>query len=1041
MRPLRLEVEGFTCFRDRQSPLELSELSLFAIAGPTGAGKSSILDTMLYALYGQVPRLGKQGIGDAISLNRDELSVCLDFEVRKARYRVVRRAKKRGKGSSAQTTASLVELSAAGVEKPLVDGVRPVNDELKKLLGLEYDQFIQTVILPQGEFARFLRAEPKGQREILQHLLRHGVFERMRAAAEERRRSQLFEQGGLDGQLKMSEHATADALAACEKKLAEARTRLGQARQAKDDADRRYQESRRRRELTMEAERLRAERETFNKKAPEIERAKRELEASHRAAEVQPRLDALQDASGRVTRASTAHDTASRASASAKKTRDAAVEALAKAQAAAQDLDSLTQRLRRLDGIASDLTARRELDAALLKMPAQVENAAAELDSARGAEVAARKTTQKLEAQLERVRQAFDASQFDEAVYAGLDAVRGDVVNARALLRERDEATAEVRTRIVAHDEAQRERAAADAVCDAARKGKDAAARTAQIAATALEDGRSRHRAAALRAHLHAGDECPVCLQMVAIAPPADVPPELATLEAAADDANRHAAAMDRAYQEAALTAAKAGTHETDAGSARNAATVKSDKATAAFAAAFAPLATLANLALPAKVIEGQAADAPQDEARVLASIEERRAALHAMKIERDRQDADVRKVQESLANARLALAKAAAAAVQKKERHDGVLREHSWLTSDLASVVARIEAVTTHPDPSKERDETEARIAQLQTQVRKASDSLTQADIDLAAAGAQLKAAAATHDEEREHVGRMQDQVREALAHTGFSSAADAAAAVRDPARKQALDQTVSAFEQKRAAVLERLGDLEREIAGHEVSAAALAEAEATYRQRETEWHEADQVAVRLEDEHVRLGLEVQRRTELLEQRRVLETSLSIVAELATDLKGDRFQEYLLEEAFKTLVAGASVRMQAISNRYTLGWENGEFYVIDHDNASERRRAETLSGGETFMASLCLALQLGEEVLRTSGALQMDSLFIDEGFGTLDSDSLSEVTDAIESLRQDGGRLIGVISHRHELTDRLPGCIRVDKGVGDSRWFVERVG
>ena len=106
----------------------------------------------------------------------------------------------------------------------------------------------------------------------------------------------------------------------------------------------------------------------------------------------------------------------------------------------------------------------------------------------------------------------------------------------------------------------------------------------------------------------------------------------------------------------------------------------------------------------------------------------------------------------------------------------------------------------------------------------------------------------------------------------------------------------------------------------------------------------------------------------------------------MATDLKGDRFQNYLLEEAFKALVAGASVRMRDISNRYTLEWEDSEFYVVDHDNAGERRRADTLSGGETFMASLCLALQLSEEVLKTSGALQMDSLFIDEGFGTLDT-------------------------------------------------------
>jgi len=199
--------------------------------------------------------------------------------------------------------------------------------------------------------------------------------------------------------------------------------------------------------------------------------------------------------------------------------------------------------------------------------------------------------------------------------------------------------------------------------------------------------------------------------------------------------------------------------------------------------------------------------------------------------------------------------------------------------------------------------------------------------------------------------------------------------------------------------------------------------------------------VVTTLEADLSRLRDDVTTRVALLAQKGALDKTFAITAELAGDLKGDRFQEYLLEEAFKTLVEGASVRLKSISNRYTLQWESGEFYVVDHDNAGERRRAETLSGGETFMASLCLALQLSDEVLRTSGALQMDSLFIDEGFGTLDSDSLSDVTDAMEALRQDGDRMIGVISHRPELTERLPGCIRVNKGTGESTWVLERVG
>ena len=95
MRPLRLEVEGFTCYRDRQPAARLLvELSLFAIAGPTGAGKSSILDTMLYALVGEVPRIGKQGIGEFISHGRDVMSVALDFRVRGRDYRVTRLSKR-----------------------------------------------------------------------------------------------------------------------------------------------------------------------------------------------------------------------------------------------------------------------------------------------------------------------------------------------------------------------------------------------------------------------------------------------------------------------------------------------------------------------------------------------------------------------------------------------------------------------------------------------------------------------------------------------------------------------------------------------------------------------------------------------------------------------------------------------------------------------------------------------------------------------------------------------------------------------------------
>jgi exonuclease SbcC len=115
------------------------------------------------------------------------------------------------------------------------------------------------------------------------------------------------------------------------------------------------------------------------------------------------------------------------------------------------------------------------------------------------------------------------------------------------------------------------------------------------------------------------------------------------------------------------------------------------------------------------------------------------------------------------------------------------------------------------------------------------------------------------------------------------------------------------------------------------------------------------------------------------------------------------------------------------------LEYKQDAFLVLDQDNAGERRSADTLSGGETFLASLALALELSEQVQRAAGAVNLDSLFIDEGFGTLDPETLDTVASAIESLHV-GGRMVGIITHIPELTQRLPACVWVEKHAEGSR-------
>jgi exonuclease SbcC len=193
------------------------------------------------------------------------------------------------------------------------------------------------------------------------------------------------------------------------------------------------------------------------------------------------------------------------------------------------------------------------------------------------------------------------------------------------------------------------------------------------------------------------------------------------------------------------------------------------------------------------------------------------------------------------------------------------------------------------------------------------------------------------------------------------------------------------------------------------------------------------------LEQQGKELEQQIQRAGELSRERESLSRDFSVYRRLADDLRSERFQAYLLEEAFRDLVGGASERLMKLSGRYALVYREDSFHVLDNDNAGERRSADTLSGGETFLASLSLALELSEQVQRASGAVNLDSLFIDEGFGTLDPETLDTVAEAIESL-QVGGRMVGIITHIPELTERLPAAIRVEKCAGGSRLYQESV-
>jgi exonuclease SbcC len=178
VKPLRLAVEGFTSFRQKVE-LDFAGLDLFAITGPTGAGKSSLIDAVVFALYGQVPRIGDD-YKQLISHGAERLSVQLDFAVGGESYRIARTAR-----PDRPSQQRLERVSPSGTQ-PIADRAKEIRAEVERLLGLDYDGFTRSVVLPQGQFDAFLKGEPKERRKILVALLSLGVYERMQQLANQR---------------------------------------------------------------------------------------------------------------------------------------------------------------------------------------------------------------------------------------------------------------------------------------------------------------------------------------------------------------------------------------------------------------------------------------------------------------------------------------------------------------------------------------------------------------------------------------------------------------------------------------------------------------------------------------------------------------------------------------------------------------------------------------------------------------------------------------------------------------------------------------
>ncbi|MBZ6141718.1 AAA family ATPase [Streptomyces olivaceus] len=986
MRLHRLDLTAFGPFGTAQSVDfdDLSGAGLFLLHGPTGAGKTSVLDAVCYALYGSVPG-ARQGGGQGMTLRSDHAAVGTRTEVRLEltvagrRLEVTRqppreRPKLRGTGTTVDKAQTwLREYDAVtGSWKDLSRSHQEIGEEITQLLGMSREQFCQVVLLPQGDFARFLRADAEARGKLLGRLFDTRRFAEVEKRLAERRRTTEARVREGDAALLADAHrmqqAAGDAmelpeLAPGEPGLAEAvlgaaAVARGTARELLTVADCRL--------TARESAQAAADRDLADTR--ELDRLQRRFaEARERAARLAEGDDAHRAAQRRMERARKAE-----AVAPALDLRDAAE---AEHERASADRTRARARLPR------DLA-----DAGAAGLATAARRAAEELGGLESARRAERRLAELVQEQagLDRQERADeDVLQEAEAWLAGWEATR-------AGLQDRVEAARQATARADRLD-GQR---------DPARRRLDAAGRRDRFATEADEAQRQALAAAehAVNTRAHWLDLKEQRLNGIAAELAVGLTDGLPCAVCGATEhpapARRTAGHVDREAEDRALADHQAA-DERRARAERRLGTVREALAAATAEAGDTPTARLAE---EAGELEEQYTRARTAASGLHAAQEELRRAEH----EREQRVA--------------ARQQAAVRSASRVAARDRLERERTTLEEELTRARGTAESVG-------------ARAAQLERRaalLTEAADAVRAAD---------------------DTAGRLKDadaRLADAAFRAGFDTPREAAAALLDAAAHRELQHRLDARDTEEAAVRALLAESDAADAARrapaDLAAAEAAAADAGRRRRDAS-SARDAAALRCA-ELDRLSAHAADAVRRLAPLRTEHARVARLAGLAAGTSADnerrmRLESYVLAARLEQVAAAASARLLRMSSgRYTLvhsddrtgrGRSGLGLHVVDAWTGRERDTA-TLSGGETFFASLALALGLADVVTDEAGGVRLDTLFIDEGFGSLDDQTLDEVLDVLDALRE-RDRSVGIVSHVADLRRRIHAQLEVVKG------------
>ncbi|MFC4305124.1 AAA family ATPase [Cohnella boryungensis] len=1017
MRPITIRMTAFGPYRDTET-IDFSLLGdrgLFVISGNTGAGKTTIFDAICYALYGGASGEDRAEIRMLRShFAADEIATAVDyrFAVGQRTYRVFRQMPHR-RGTNKSETGGKAELyeTTGGKEVPCVDRftVSDVNAKIESILGLTQEQFGQIVMLPQGEFRKLLTSDTENKEDILRRIFRTGLYRRIeerfyrqnrdlqealkqaRAAQEvyARQAEQALphREGSLLAAAIAKEYRSmAQITEGLEHEAGFYEQRAGDIQRSKAvlETELAEREQALRQALALAArfaqrEEKRAQHGELERRKAEFAESERLLRLAEQAARLLPYEEQAREAARQLELKRAVLERKLQDAAEAERGYAAAQESYRQEEArseARKEADRELTRLAELKPIVQTLAERR-LEAARLEADERASKAKREA------------AEQQLEGWREARRALAERLKLAEAEAARLP----DALQRYEQMRGKYKLLME----LAEWDRLQSELA----------KRENELGRSA----TALKEEHDRletlwleGQAGWLALHLHDGKPCPVCgsESHPAKAASGGSLPSREELQAAKEKLRAAETELSEARaQAAAANAGRSGRAEL----------------IAEFAIGEEPFAEqLARAELDGKRLR-QETDRLKKEAE----------GVQALKQEAEQLDARMERGQ-----------------VERErwlaEQHRLSVELHAK-QSVLANELSRI------PEPLRLPERLEASYREQLALVGRMNDAWQAAQQRLQGTQTRLVEektnavqAASQREEAERHSQQVDARFGEELARSGFGTAEAYRAASLPETERSRLASLIEQYKLQLASLAQQLVELELELKGREqpdtaAQQAAMDEGKERLERVAAELHEAqgyEREAKRLMDALVAAAGEF----------RELERKQERVADIYQMLKGDNslkmsFERYILIEFLEQILVAANARLDELSNGQfklersdrleTRGKQSGLGLDVYDAYTGQNRDVKSMSGGEKFNASLCLALGMTDVIQAYQGGVSIEMMFIDEGFGSLDEDALNKAIAALVDLQR-SGRTIGVISHVQELKMAFPAVLEVSK-------------